>query len=67
MSAVYNVTEDRREWARIKAGLMSPADREFLLEELIRRDERAAARILGQLASEQHGLRVAARKRVGYC
>ena len=67
MSTVYNVTEDRREWARVKAGLMSPLDRECMLEELIRRDEKAAARSLGQLAAEQHGLRAAARKRVAYC
>ena len=66
MSTVYNVVEDRAEWARVKAGLMSPVDRTCMLEELIRRDERAAARILGQLGAEQHGLRRRARQRADY-
>jgi hypothetical protein len=62
MSTVYNVTEDRRDWARVKASLLSPVDRACMLEELIRRDEKAAARIIGALASEQHGLRAKARR-----
>jgi hypothetical protein len=62
MSTVYNVTEDRKDWARVKAGLMSPLDRACMLEELIRRDEKAAARIVGKLASEQHGLRARVRR-----
>lgn len=62
----YNVTEDRKDWARVKAGLMPPADRKFLMEELIRRDEKHAANIIGTLVSEQHGIRRAARARVVY-
>lgn len=66
MAQVYNVVEDRADWSRVKAGLMSPVDRQCMLEELIRRDEHAAARYLAQLAAEQHGLRREARKRVNY-
>jgi len=62
----YNVVEDRREWAKIKAGLMTPGDRYVLLEELMRRDAMGASRILGQLVAEQHGIRAKARKRVSY-
>ena len=62
----YNVTEDRREWARIKAGLLTPQDRELLMEELIRRDERGASRIMGELVAAQHGERRRARSRVSY-
>lgn len=66
MSTVYNVVEDRTEWARVKASLMSPVDRACMLEELIRRDEQAAVRILAQLDAEQHGLRREARTRISY-
>ena len=66
MSTVYNVVEDRAEWARVKASLMSPVDRMCMLEELIRRDDRAAATILGKLGSEQHGIRRKARQRADY-
>lgn len=59
----YNVTEDRRDWARVKTDLMPLADRQFLMEELIRRDEGHAARVMGALVSEQHGIRRAARTR----
>jgi len=66
MSTVYNVVEDRRDWARVKVGLMTPSDRVHLMEELMRRDEHAAARIMGSLAAEHHGLRREARRRVNY-
>lgn len=59
----YNVTEDRRDWARVKTDLMPLADRQFLMEELIRRDEKHAARVMGSLVSEQHGSRRSARAR----
>lgn len=62
----YNVVEDRRDWARTKVNLMPPIDRSCLMEELIRRDEQAAAQIIGRLVSEQHGLRREARRRVNY-
>ena len=66
MSTVYNVVEDRREWAKVKAGLMSTLDRKHLMEELIRRDEGTAFDIMGKLVAEQHGLRREARRRVNY-
>jgi hypothetical protein len=62
----YNVTEDRKDWARVKANLMPPADRQFLMEELIRRDEKRAASFMGSLGSREHGNRAAARRRVSY-
>ncbi len=65
-ATMYNVVEDRHDWARVKASLMSPVDRACLLEELIRRDERAAVLILAQLGAEQHGIRREARQRVNY-
>lgn len=66
MSTVYNVCEDRRDWARVKAGMMTPEDRRFLMEELMRRDERGAAHVMGELVSAQHGIRRRARARVSY-
>lgn len=66
MSTAYNVVEDRRDWARVKAGLMTPEDRKFLMEELIRRDEGTAFDIMGRMVAEQHGLRRRARARVAY-
>ena len=66
MSTAYNVVEDRRDWARVKAGLMTPGDRKVLMEELIRRDEATAHDIMGRLVAEQHGLRREARKKVSY-
>jgi len=62
----YNVTEDRAAWARTKASLMPPEDRNFLMAELIRRDQQAALTVIGFLASEQHGIRAKARRRVNY-
>jgi len=62
----YNVTEDRADWARVKASLMPPEDRAYLMAELIRRDEQSAVRVIGALAAEQHGIRAKARKRVNY-
>jgi len=62
----YNVTEDRAAWARTKASLMPPEDRDYLMAELIRRNEQAAVRVIGMLAAEQHGIRAKARKRVNY-
>lgn len=63
---IFNVMNDRREWARVKAGLMTPEDRRFLMEQLIRMDEQGAARYIGELAAEQHGVRRKARSRVTY-
>jgi hypothetical protein len=62
----YNVTEDRREWARVKVDLMQPSDRIFLMEELIKRDDRHASSFIGDLGARQHGLRRKARERVAY-
>ena len=62
----YNVTEDRKEWARVKVQLMPPADRIFLMEELIRGNEKYAASFMGELGSKEHGNRNRARKRVSY-
>ena len=62
----YNVTEDRREWARVKTDMMPPEDRIFLMEELIKRDDRHAASYIGVLGAEQHGFRRKARARVSY-
>jgi len=66
MSTAYNVTEDRRDWARTKVNLMPPGDRRLLMEELMRRDERYAASIIGDIVSAQHGHRLTARGRVLY-
>ena len=62
----YNVTEDRKDWARVKANTMTPGDRKLLMEELIRRDEAHAASYIGELGSAQHGMRRRARLRVSY-
>lgn len=62
----YNVTENRADWARVKASLMPPEDRRLLMAELISRDEHHAVTVIGQLAAAQHGLRKAARGRVNY-
>jgi hypothetical protein len=60
--STYNVTEDREEWARVKASLLSPGDRRLLLIELMKVEQQWAAECLGVLASEQHGLRARARR-----
>lgn len=62
----YNVVEDRAEWARVKASLMTPTDRKHLMRQLIQLDEAGAYDFMGKLVAEQHGLRREARKRVNY-
>ena len=51
---IYNVVEDREEWARIKASLMRDEDRRHLMAELIRRDRAGAAAVLAGLAVESY-------------
>ena len=51
---IYNVVEDREEWARIKASLMRDEDRRHLMAELIRRDRTGAAAVLAGLVVENH-------------
>ena len=62
----YNVTEDRKDWARVKVKLMPPSDRKLLMAELIRQDEQHASHVIGELVAAQHGFRRAARARVQY-
>jgi len=66
MSTAYNVVEDRAEWARVKASLLSPGDRRALLAELMKAEQQFAATCLGVLAAAQHGIRASARRRVNY-
>ena len=58
----YNVVEDRAEWARVKASLMTAEDRHLLMGELIRRDEMGAVIIIAELAAKRHGERRRARE-----
>lgn len=59
---VYNVVEDRAEWARVKAAIMRPEDRQLLMAELIRRDQSGAVLVIAELVAKKHSERSKARE-----